>query len=109
MTRLLDEAAERCRILMLIAPAGYGKTTLAREWIESGGRRFGWYSAGPSSADVAAVAADFAAAAAEVVPDAGNAGLMGGWRRRRRLRTRSTSSLVSSQQTLPSGRKTPGS
>src|SRR3954449_12900327 len=71
LTRLLDEAAERCRILMLIAPAGYGKTTLAREWVESGGRRFGWYSAGRSSADVAAVAAGLAAAVADVVPHVG--------------------------------------
>ena len=40
LTRLLDEAAKRCRILMLIAPAGYGKTTLAREWVEQSGRTF---------------------------------------------------------------------
>src|SRR5205814_1063644 len=30
LTRLLDNA--NARVLMLIAPAGFGKTTLAREW-----------------------------------------------------------------------------
>ena len=34
LTRLLDES--RSRFLMLIAPAGYGKTTLAREWLAGG-------------------------------------------------------------------------
>src|SRR4029079_4209688 len=71
LTRLLDEAAERCRILMLIAPAGYGKTTLARQWVEQSGRPYAWYSAGASSADVAAVAADWARAVDDIVPDAG--------------------------------------
>src|SRR5436305_1542807 len=36
LTRLLDEAD--ARILMLVAPAGYGKTTLARQWVETAGR-----------------------------------------------------------------------
>ena len=31
LTRLLDNA--NARALMLIAPAGFGKTTLAREWV----------------------------------------------------------------------------
>jgi LuxR family transcriptional regulator, maltose regulon positive regulatory protein len=71
LTRLLDEAAERCRILMLIAPAGYGKTTLAREWIEQSGAPYAWYTAGSSSSDVAAVAADLASAVAAIVADPG--------------------------------------
>src|SRR3954454_9507479 len=71
LTRLLDEAAERFRILMLIAPAGYGKTTLAREWVEQSGKPYAWYSSGGSSSDVAAVAADWARAVDEIVLDAG--------------------------------------
>ena len=31
LTRLLDNA--NARALMLVAPAGFGKTTLAREWV----------------------------------------------------------------------------
>ena len=53
LTRLLDES--QGRIKMLVAPAGYGKTTLARQWLE--GKRAVWYTATPASADVAALAA----------------------------------------------------
>ncbi len=67
LTRVLDEATSR--ILLLLAPAGYGKTMLAREWLE--GRRFGWYRGTQSTADVAALAVGLARAAAEVVPGAG--------------------------------------
>ena len=31
LTRLLDETS--ARVIMLVAPAGYGKTTLARQWL----------------------------------------------------------------------------
>jgi hypothetical protein len=48
---------------------GYGKTTLAHEWLE--GKRATWYRASPASADVAALAAGLARAAAEIVPGAG--------------------------------------
>src|SRR5207253_5064737 len=53
----------------LVAPAGYGKTTLAREWLEN--REHGWYRGVPASADVAALAVGLAEAAAAVVPGAG--------------------------------------
>jgi ATP/maltotriose-dependent transcriptional regulator MalT len=39
---------------MLVAPAGYGKTTLARQWLAN--RPHAWYEASEASADVAALA-----------------------------------------------------
>lgn len=54
---------------MLVAPAGYGKTTLARQWLE--GKQAVWYTATPASVDVAALAAGLQQALTEAVPDAG--------------------------------------
>lgn len=54
LTRLLDQAD--ARILMLVAPAGYGKTTLAREWIEAGQREMLWLEATPALNDLATFA-----------------------------------------------------
>jgi LuxR family maltose regulon positive regulatory protein len=67
LTRLLDDAT--APVIMLVAPAGYGKTTLARQWLA--GRRRGWYRGSPASADVAALAVGLARSASAIVPDAG--------------------------------------
>ncbi len=67
LTRLLDEA--KARVLMLIAPAGFGKTTLAREWAEE--RPHVWYQATRAAADVAALAAELSATVSEILPGAG--------------------------------------
>jgi ATP/maltotriose-dependent transcriptional regulator MalT len=68
----LTDALERTssRVIALVAPAGYGKTTLAREWVASSGRTSAWYGAGPGSSDVAALAAGLADAIATLVPGA---------------------------------------
>jgi len=69
LTSMLDESTAKIRLL--VAPAGYGKTTLAREWVAERKRRDVWYRGGPASADVAALAASIAEATSEVVPGAG--------------------------------------
>src|SRR4051812_16902377 len=58
LTRILDETD--ARIILLCAPAGYGKTTLAREWVATRKEPVLWYSGGPAMADVAALAVDLA-------------------------------------------------
>src|SRR5262249_27479549 len=67
LTRLLDESP--ARVLMLVAPAGYGKTTLARQWLAK--RQHAWYQGSPASADVAALALGLASAIGTVLPGAG--------------------------------------
>ncbi len=56
---------------MLTAPAGYGKTTLAREWLQ-GREDTAWYRATPASADVGAFSAGLADAVDSIVPGAGD-------------------------------------
>jgi LuxR family transcriptional regulator, maltose regulon positive regulatory protein len=68
LTRLLDRA--NARVLMLIAPAGFGKTTLAREW--AGDQTNVWYQGTTATADVAALAAGLSEVVSELIPDAGS-------------------------------------
>jgi ATP/maltotriose-dependent transcriptional regulator MalT len=62
---LLDESEARVR--MLVASAGYGKTTLAEQWVGREGRRGAWYTARSASTDVAALALGIARSAASIV------------------------------------------
>src|SRR5438067_9900310 len=66
LTRLLTESESR--VMLLVAPAGYGKTTLARQWLSDG--QHAWYQATPASSDVAALALGIGRAATIIVPDA---------------------------------------
>ena len=63
LTRLLSKSESR--VMLLVAPAGYGKTTLAREWLRD--RKHAWYQATPASSDVAALALGLANATETVV------------------------------------------
>jgi len=67
LTRLLDETS--ARVIMLVAPAGYGKTTLARQWMTH--RKHGWYSGNAASSDVAALALGLMATTQGLLPNAG--------------------------------------
>src|SRR5581483_7658782 len=52
-------------ITLLLAPAGYGKTTLAREWTREQDR-VGWYTGGPAMIDVAGLSVGLAEVLAEM-------------------------------------------
>ncbi len=67
LTRILDGSTAQVR--MLIAPAGYGKTTLAEQWTSAEGRRVAWYPCRSSSADVAVLSVGLAQAAVELLPE----------------------------------------
>jgi ATP/maltotriose-dependent transcriptional regulator MalT len=69
LTKLLDESS--AKIKMLIAPAGYGKTTLAREWTSQLDVPIAWYECGHSAADLAAFSANVARAMQPVLPGVG--------------------------------------
>ncbi len=69
LTNLLDKSPARLKLL--VAPAGYGKTTLAQQWLESPERRDVWYRGGPASADVAALAAGLSKTLETLIPGAG--------------------------------------
>ena len=69
LMKLLDRATEH--LILLVAPAGYGKTTLARQWLEQGGRLGAWYAGSPASSDVAALAAGLSRAMNPIRPGVG--------------------------------------
>ncbi|MGH3049964.1 MAG: hypothetical protein ACRDLK_07385, partial [Gaiellaceae bacterium] len=54
MISLLEESG--ARLILLEAPAGYGKTTLARQWSDGQNGPVAWYRTTRSSGDVAALA-----------------------------------------------------
>jgi ATP/maltotriose-dependent transcriptional regulator MalT len=68
LTRLLDDAS--ARVIMLVAPAGYGKTTLARQWLAT--RPHAWYVPSAAPADVAALGIGLTEAAKQVTQAVGN-------------------------------------
>ena len=55
---MLDES--EARVILLLAPAGYGKTTLARQWVKTLSGSL-WVSATPAHRDVVTLAEDLAA------------------------------------------------
>ncbi|MCA1707364.1 MAG: hypothetical protein LC808_30495, partial [Actinobacteria bacterium] len=68
LTRLLDDSTAQA--IVITAPAGYGKTTLAKEWTQ-GKPNIAWYRASASSADVVALAVGIALSIQTLIPTAG--------------------------------------
>ena len=68
LTRLLDKA--NARVLMLIAPAGFGKTTLAREWVAE--RTHVWYRERPRPPTSRRLPPALRSVVAELIPEAGS-------------------------------------
>ena len=66
--RLLNQLEETdARTILLIAPAGYGKTTLARQWAQH--RDVAWFTSTLRSADVASLSRSLAGSLSAVRPD----------------------------------------
>ena len=69
LIKLMEESG--ARVIVLHAPAGYGKTTLARQWLSRQEEPVAWYRCSPSSSDVAVVVHGLADAMRGVLPMAG--------------------------------------
>jgi DNA-binding CsgD family transcriptional regulator/tetratricopeptide (TPR) repeat protein len=69
LTRILD--ASRAQAILLIAPAGFGKTTLLAEWLQGRDAGF-WYRATSASADVAAFSTGVVEVIQPLMPGAGD-------------------------------------
>ena len=66
LTSLLS--ATDTRIVLVVAPAGYGKTTLIREWLAREGIPHGWFTASEAAVDIAALVVELSRAASQVLP-----------------------------------------
>jgi ATP/maltotriose-dependent transcriptional regulator MalT len=71
LTGMLDRTD--ASVVLFVAPAGYGKTTLARQWTTQGGRRGAWVSGSNALADPAALAERIAVAVDQLMPGAADA------------------------------------
>ena len=69
LIKLMEDSG--ARVIVLHAPAGYGKTTLAREWARSGERQTTWYRCTPAAADIAVLALGLAHSLSRVLPGSG--------------------------------------
>jgi len=69
--RLIAQLAEGggSRVSVLAAPAGYGKTTLARQWSQRQAGRVAWYRTTRASGDVALLAVQLDELLASLAPD----------------------------------------
>jgi DNA-binding CsgD family transcriptional regulator/tetratricopeptide (TPR) repeat protein len=66
LTNLLS--SPDARVTLIVAPAGYGKTTLIREWFALKGLPNGWFTASDAAIDIAALVVGLSRAASSVLP-----------------------------------------
>src|SRR4051812_4032759 len=70
--RLIDRlGADGPRLVVIAAPAGFGKTTLLAQWLAAGERRVAWLALDPGDADVRVFLAHLVAAIQTIEPEAG--------------------------------------
>ena len=67
----LQKAAERSRVVLVSAPAGYGKSTLVAQWSELDPRAGGWVQLGPGDNDSVVLLAHVVAALERTGPVCG--------------------------------------
>ena len=67
----LQKAAERSRVVLVSAPAGYGKSTLVAQWSELDPRASGWVQLGPGDNDSVVLLAHVVAALERTGPVCG--------------------------------------
>ena len=73
--RLIERLAAglACRLTLVSAPAGYGKTTLVAAWLQGAGRAYTWLSLDEADSDPARFAAYLLAALQKIDPRVGRA------------------------------------
>src|SRR3954447_11909296 len=82
--RLRAGGGEAPRLVLVAAPAGFGKTTLLAQWLAAAESRVAWLALDPGDADLRQFLTDLAAAIQTVEPAAGGDALaLRGGRRRR--------------------------
>lgn len=69
LIKLMEDSG--ARVIVLHAPAGYGKTTLARQWCATAGRTAIWLRCTTATSDIAVLAGSLADALSREVPGAG--------------------------------------
>ena len=69
----LQKAAERSRVVLVSAPAGYGKSTLVAQWSDLDPRASGWVQLGPGDNDSVVLLAHVVAALERTGPVCGRA------------------------------------
>ncbi|HSJ58833.1 MAG TPA: LuxR C-terminal-related transcriptional regulator [Anaerolineae bacterium] len=75
LVRALDRAVSQARLILISAPAGYGKTTLVSQWAHAGRWPVGWVSLGEADDDLGRFLRYLFAAWQEVQPGVGDSRL----------------------------------
>src|SRR5690349_8840880 len=60
LLRRLETLPDDVSLVLLAAPPGYGRTTVVRQWVDSGGCPFGWLQVSPAHVDESRLARDIA-------------------------------------------------